>query len=141
MSPMLFAHAISEGRPVKLFNYGRHRRDFTYIDDVVESITRLLDKAPARSLTWDGSASTSYAPWRICNIGGQRPVHLIDYIAILERRLGREAVLEFLPLQPGDVLETCADTRALEQLTGFAPRVDLEQGLALFVKWFRTYTC
>lgn len=141
MSPMLFAHAISEGRPVKLFNYGRHRRDFTYIDDVVESITRLLDKAPARSLTWDGSASTSYAPWRICNIGGQRPVQLIDYIAILERLLGREAVLEFLPLQPGDVLETCADTRALEQLTGFAPRVDLEQGLALFVKWFRTYTC
>lgn len=139
MSPMLFAKAICEGSPLRLFNYGRHRRDFTYIDDVVESIARLLDQAPVSNQGWDGSASSSLAPWRIYNIGGQRPVELMEYISVLERLLEREAVLEFQPLQPGDVLETCADTRGLEQVIGFTPQVGLEQGLALFVKWFRTY--
>lgn len=137
MSPMLFAKAISQGTPLKLFNYGRHRRDFTYIDDVVESIARLLDKAPRVNSNWDGSVSSSHAPWRIYNIGGQRPVELIDYVAILEKLLGREANLEFLPLQPGDVIETCADTRELERITSFTPQVTLAQGLALFISWFR----
>ncbi len=142
MSPILFADAISQGRPLKLFNYGMHQRDFTYIDDIVESLVRLLGKPPVRDPLWDREQpdpSTSMAPWRLFNIGGQRPVELKDYVATLEKLLGHKAQVEYLPLQPGDVLNTCADVSALENLTGFGPQVPLEEGLREFVQWYLSY--
>ncbi|WP_371356314.1 NAD-dependent epimerase [Pseudomonas chlororaphis] len=142
MSPILFAQAISEGRPLKLFNYGMHQRDFTYIDDIVESLVRLLAKPPVRDPLWDREQpdpATSMAPWRLFNIGGQRPVELKDYVATLEQLLGRKALVEYLPLQPGDVLNTCADASALENVTGFGPQVPLVEGLGRFVDWFQSY--
>ncbi|AZC37481.1 MULTISPECIES: NAD-dependent epimerase [Pseudomonas] len=142
MSPILFAQAISEGRPLKLFNYGMHQRDFTYIDDIVESLVRLLGKPPVRDPLWDREQpdpATSMAPWRLFNIGGQRPVELKDYVATLEQLLGRKALVEYLPLQPGDVLNTCADASALENVTGFGPQVPLAEGLGRFVDWFQSY--
>lgn len=142
MSPILFADAISQGRPLKLFNYGMHQRDFTYIDDIVESLVRLLGKPPARDPLWDREQpdpSTSMAPWRLFNIGGQRPVQLKEYVTTLEKLLGRTAQVEYLPLQPGDVLNTYADVSALENLTGFGPQVPLEDGLRSFVQWYLGY--
>lgn len=142
MSPILFAKAISEGQPLKLFNYGMHERDFTYIDDIVESLVRLLDKAPEHDPLWNREQpdpSTSMAPWRIFNIGGQRPVTLKDYVSTLEDLLGRKAEIEYLPLQPGDVLNTCADASGLENLTGFGPQIQLAEGLGHFVNWFQSY--
>ncbi|WP_053269008.1 NAD-dependent epimerase [Pseudomonas chlororaphis] len=142
MSPILFAQAICEGRPLKLFNYGMHQRDFTYIDDIVESLVRLLGKPPVRDPLWNRDQpdpATSMAPWRLFNIGGQRPVELKDYVATLEQLLGRKALVEYLPLQPGDVLNTCADASALENVTGFGPQVPLAEGLGHFVDWFQSY--
>jgi len=128
MSPMLFAHAIMDGKPIQVFNHGDMRRDFTYIDDAVEATVRVLDQAPAGS-----------PPWRVLNVGNRQPVALLDYIALLERALGRQAVKEMKPMQPGDVPATYADTRALEALTGFAPATPLEEGLARFAAWFKSY--
>jgi UDP-glucuronate 4-epimerase len=142
MSPMLFANAIVERRPVQLFNYGQHQRDFTYIDDIIESLTRLLERAPQAAPDWDREhpdPATSMAPWRLYNIGGQHPVELKDYLALLEKHLGIKAEVELLPLQPGDVLNTSADVSQLERDTGFHPRVELDEGLARFVSWFRDY--
>ncbi|MGE8168016.1 NAD-dependent epimerase [Pseudomonas putida] len=142
MSPMQFARAISQGRAIQLFNYGRHQRDFTYIDDIVESLVRLLPHPPSANSNWDAmqpDPSTSHAPWRLFNIGGQRPVELLDYLALLEKHLQRDAVIELLPLQPGDVLATCADATTLDQVTGFTPRISLDEGLRRFVAWFQDY--
>ncbi|WP_028694008.1 NAD-dependent epimerase [Pseudomonas cremoricolorata] len=140
MSPMLFARAISEGRPIQLFNQGRHQRDFTYIDDIVESLVRLMPVSPpASNLEWNPHApdpASSHAPWRLYNIGGQRPVQLLDYVALLEKHLQRVAHIELLPLQPGDVLSTCADACDLAEVTGFSPQVSLDEGLGRFVAWF-----
>ena len=124
MSPMLFARAILEGRPLQVFNHGDMQRDFTYIDDIVEGTLRVLDR-PAR--------------YAIYNIGNHQPVALLDYIAELERALGRKATLEMKPLQPGDVKATYADTRALQAAVGFAPATPLAAGLARFAAWFRQY--
>lgn len=142
MSPMQFARAIIEGRPIQLFNHGRHQRDFTYIDDIVESLVRLLPYPPRADAQWDAlspDAASSAAPWRLFNIGGQRPVELLDYLALLEKHLGRDAVIELLPLQPGDVLATCADASALARVTGFTPTISLDEGLGRFVAWFKHY--
>ncbi|MBU0853198.1 NAD-dependent epimerase [Marinobacter sp.] len=142
MSPMLFANAISYGQPVKLFNHGEHQRDFTYIDDIVESLVRLLPQPPSVDQRWnreEPNPSTSMAPWRLYNIGGNRPVHLRIYVDTLARLLGRPAELQLLPLQPGDVINTCADASALEQAIGFTPLTRLEDGLERFVAWFRDY--
>ncbi|MBJ9976485.1 NAD-dependent epimerase [Pseudomonas sp. S75] len=142
MSPMQFARAISEGRPIQLFNHGRHQRDFTYIDDIVESLVRLMPLPPHGNAQWDAfapDAASSPAPWRLFNIGGQRPVELLDYLALLEKHLQRSAVIELLPLQPGDVLATCADASALARATGFTPQVGLDEGLGRFVAWFQAY--
>ncbi|MCO7517018.1 NAD-dependent epimerase [Pseudomonas guariconensis] len=142
MSPMQFAKAISEGRPIQLFNHGRHQRDFTYIDDIVESLVRLMPRAPAGDPDWNPHApdpASSQAPWRLYNIGGQRPVELLDYLALLEKHLQRNAVIELLPLQPGDVLATCADASALARVTGFTPQVSLDEGLRRFIAWFQEY--
>ena len=124
MSAVLFAHAIMQGKPIEVFNHGDMQRDFTYIDDIVEGTLRVLDKP---------------APYAIYNIGNHTPVGLLDYIATLERVLGRKAKLEMKPMQPGDVKATYADTRALEQAVGFAPATPLESGLARFAEWFRAY--
>jgi len=124
MSPVLFARAIVEGRPIQVFNHGDMQRDFTYVDDIVEGTLRALDKP---------------AGYAIYNIGNHTPVKLLDYIATLEKVLGRKAQLEMKPMQPGDVKATYADTQALERAVGFAPRTPLETGLARFAEWFKSY--
>ena len=142
MSPIQFAKAISEGSPLKLFNYGEHQRDFTYIDDIIESIARLIELAPLANPEWNREQpdpASSMAPWRLFNIGGQHPVALKTYLALLEKHLGQKAVVELLPLQPGDVLNTCAEASDLAQATGFQPRIELDEGLGRFVAWFRDY--
>ena len=128
MSPMLFARAIAEGKPIQVFNHGDMRRDFTYVDDAVEATLRVLDRPPG-----------STPPIRVLNVGNQHPVGLLDYIAVLERALGRTAKKEMRPMQPGDVPATYADTRALEEVTGFTPSTPLEHGLGRFAEWFRRY--
>jgi UDP-glucuronate 4-epimerase len=124
MSPMLFAHAITQGKPIQVFNHGDMQRDFTYIDDVVEGTLRVLDRP---------------APYAIYNIGNHQPVNLLDYIAALERAFGNKAKLEMKPMQPGDVKATYADTTALRQAVGFAPSTPLDEGLARFAEWFKRY--
>src|SRR5688500_7308828 len=122
MSPMLFAAAIMEGRPIQVFNHGDMQRDFTYIDDVVEGTLRVLDRP---------------SPYAVFNIGNHQPVSLLDYIGELERALGKKATLEMKPMQPGDVKATYADTRALQAAVGFAPSTPLETGLQRFAEWFK----
>jgi len=128
MSPMLFARAILEGKAIQVFNHGDMQRDFTYIDDAVEATVRVLDHAPAGT-----------PPARVLNVGNHQPVPLLDYIALLEAALGRKAVKEMLPMQPGDVPATYADTRALQAAVGFAPATPLADGLARFAAWFKGY--
>ena len=128
MSPMLFAQAIMEDKPIQVFNRGEMQRDFTYVDDVVEGTLRALDRPPA-----------GQPPYRIFNIGNHSPVPLLDYIATLERVLGKKALLDLKPMQPGDVVATSADTRALADAVGFAPSTPLEEGLVRFADWFKRY--
>ncbi len=124
MSPMIFANAIVQGKPIPVFNHGDMQRDFTYVDDIVEGTLRVLDKP------------TRYA---VYNIGNHQPVNLLDYIAALERAFGKEAKLEMKPMQPGDVKATYADTSALQKAVGFAPSTPLDTGLARFAEWFKGY--
>ena len=128
MSPMLFARAIMEGRPIQVFNHGDMQRDFTYVDDAVEATLRVLDKPPPGA-----------PPHRVLNVGNHQPVRLLDYIALLERALGREAKKELRPMQAGDVPATYANTRALQEAVGFAPATPLAEGLARFAAWFKRY--
>ncbi|TAN48100.1 MAG: NAD-dependent epimerase/dehydratase family protein, partial [Betaproteobacteria bacterium] len=140
MSPMLFARAIMDGQPIDVFNQGDMQRDFTYIDDVVEATLRVLDEPAAPDAAFDSGApdpATSRAPWRVYNIGNHRPVPLLDYIAALERALGRTAIKRMQPMQPGDVQATYAETTRLADAVGFAPSTALEDGLAKFAQWFK----
>ena len=143
MSPILFASAIAEGRPIKVFNHGRHSRSFTYIDDIVEGVVRTLDKVPAADAAWTSDApdpaSSGVAPYRIYNIGHEQPVQLLHYIRVLEKCLGREAKMEMLPLQPGDVPDTEADVSELIAAVDYRPRVSVEEGVARFVEWYKSY--
>ncbi|MBJ2345638.1 MULTISPECIES: NAD-dependent epimerase [Pseudomonas] len=142
MSPIQFAKAITENQVLRLFNHGEHARDFTYIDDIVESIARLVERPPRPIPDWNREQpdpATSLAPWCLYNIGGQHPVALRTYVALLEKHLGRTARIELLPLQPGDVLNTCADASDLARATGFQPRIELDDGLGRFVDWFLDY--
>jgi len=142
MSPILFADAITKGETLKVFNYGKHRRDFTYIDDIVKGIMCTLDKVAQGNNAWSGEkpdASTSKAPWRIYNIGNQNPVELLDYIETLEKYLGKTAEKELLPLQPGDVPDTYADVEALIQDVGYKPTTSLDDGIEKFVRWYKDY--
>jgi UDP-glucuronate 4-epimerase len=132
MAPMLFTRAILAGEPIRVFNYGRMRRDFTYVDDIVEGVTRTLALPPARGA--DGAA-----PAVIYNIGNHQAVELMEFIDVLERLLGRTAIRELQPMQPGDVLATYAAIDRLQAATGFAPRTPLADGLARFVAWYRDY--
>jgi UDP-glucuronate 4-epimerase len=142
MAMWLFTAAIMDGTPLKLFNNGRLRRDFTYIDDVTETVIRLVKHPPDANPMWSGEApdpATSRAPWRLYNVGNSCPVEVIDLVGLIERAVGRPAIGEFLPMQPGDVLETCADSSDLERAVGFRPNTSIEDGTRRFVEWFRSY--
>ena len=142
MALFLFTKAIQEGKKLQVFNYGKHRRDFTYIDDIVEGIIRTLDNVAQPNLDWSGATpdpGTSKAPWRVYNIGNQNPVELMDYIETLEKYLGKTAEKELLPLQPGDVPDTYADVQALVEDVGYKPDTTIEQGIAKFVTWYNSY--
>lgn len=142
MAPHLFASAIDRGQPVKVFNRGDMRRDFTYIDDIVEGVTRLLDAIPEGDPAFNPKCpdpAGSFAPWRIFNIGNNRAIPLDEFIAALEKALGKNAKREFLPMQPGDVQATWADAEDLARVTGFAPSTPLTDGISRFVDWYREY--
>ena len=142
MSPMLFAGKIYAGEPIQVFNRGRHRRDFTYIDDVVEATLRITDRAPDRDEGWDAArpdAASGPARCRVYNVGNQHAVNLADYIGILEQEIGRKAVLEYTGVQPGDVLDTLSDSSRLREEFGFVPGVTLEQGIKRFIEWYKRY--
>ncbi len=142
MAPMLFARAILAGEPIKVFNHGQMRRDFTYIDDIVAGVVATLDRVPGPDGSFDRQDPTpasSWAPYRVFNIGHSEPVALMDFIGALESALGREAVKDLQPMQPGDVVATYADTARLEDWTGVQPAVSIDDGVARFVAWYRAY--
>jgi UDP-glucuronate 4-epimerase len=142
MALFLFTRAILEGRPIDVFNYGHHRRDFTYIDDIVEGVIRTLDRVAAPNPLWNSDApdpGTGKAPYRLYNIGNQQPVELLRYIEVLEDCLGRKAQRNLLPLQPGDVPDTYADVEDLAHDVGYRPQTSVEEGVARFVEWYRAF--
>ncbi|MDI1253491.1 NAD-dependent epimerase [Thermomonas sp.] len=143
MALFLFARAILAGEPIRVFNHGRHKRSFTYIDDIVEGVVRTLDRPPGKDAAWDSNrpdpASSGVAPYRIYNIGNEQPVELMRYIEVLEQCLGRKASMEMLPLQAGDVPDTEADVSDLVANVGYRPMVPVEEGVARFVAWYRDY--
>ncbi|MBU0714474.1 MAG: NAD-dependent epimerase [Verrucomicrobia bacterium] len=142
MALFIFTRAILEGRPIQIFNYGRMQRDFTYIDDIVEGIVRVLDRPPRANADWDqikADPGTSSAPYRVYNIGNHKPEQLLRLIEILESYLGKQAKKELLPMQAGDVEATCADVADLVRDTGFQPGTPLEAGIKKFVDWYREY--
>ena len=142
MSPFLFIDAILHDRPIKVFNNGDMLRDFTYIDDIVEGVVRITDVIPQGNPDWDEThpdPATSPAPYRIYNIGNQHPTRLMDYIACIEKATGRTARKDFLPMQPGDVYQTYADSSALAEATGFRPATPLQQGIDRTVQWFKQF--
>jgi len=142
MAYFSFTKNILEGKPIKVFNHGNMRRDFTYIDDIVEGMVRLLDKPPVSNPNWDRMSpdpSSSYAPYKIYNIGNNQPVKLLDFIETLESLIGVKAKMEFLPMQPGDVEATYADIDDLQKAVGFHPSTSIEDGLRKFVEWYRSY--
>ncbi|MDR0528080.1 MAG: NAD-dependent epimerase [Zoogloeaceae bacterium] len=142
MALFKFTRAILADEPIDVYSEGRHSRDFTYIDDIVEGVTRALDRPAQGNPDWRGESpdpGSSAAPWRIYNIGGHRPVALLDYIAALEKALGRKAKMNLLPPQPGDVPDTCADTEDLRRAFDWQPRVAVEEGVARFAAWYRDY--
>jgi len=142
MAPFSFTAKILAGQPIDVFNNGRHARDFTYIDDIVEGVIRVLDRAPVANPGWDSAAAdpaTSAAPYRLYNIGNHRAVELMDFIAAIEQATEREAIKNFLPMQPGDVLATYADVDDLARDVGFAPNTPIGEGMRRFVAWYRDY--
>ena len=142
MALFKFTRAILAGEPIEVFNHGQHRRDFTYVDDIVEGLLRVLDRPAPPNPDWQGERpdpGTSTAPWRVYNIGNQRPVALLDYIAALEQALGRRAHQVLLPMQPGDVPDTYADVSDLVAQFDYQPQTDVAQGIARFVAWYRDY--
>ena len=139
MALFLFTRAILAGKPIEVFNNGRMRRDFTYIDDIVEGVVRVTDTVPTGNPRWNGNEpdpGTSSAPYRVYNIGNSQPVALLDMIGLLEQRIGRTAPKRFLPIQAGDVPETYADVQALADATGFTPSTPLKVGIDRFVEWY-----
>ncbi len=142
MALFKFTKAMLEGKTIDVYNYGNHRRDFTYIDDIVEGVVRSLDTIATPDEGWSGSSpnpSTSKAPYRVFNIGAQTPVHLLTFIETLESALGVTAKKALLPIQPGDVPDTYADVSALVSQTGYTPKTDVVTGVNAFVKWYREF--
>jgi len=140
MSPYLFIRAMLAGEPIRVFNHGEMLRDFTYVDDIVEGVVRVIDRPPAPGdASLLDSPATSTAPYRVYNIGNSQPVPLLEYIATFERALGVKAKLDLQPMQPGDVVATAADTSALERAVGFRPSTPLAVGVQRFVDWYREF--
>jgi UDP-glucuronate 4-epimerase len=143
MALFLFTKAMLAGEPIKVFNHGKHKRSFTYIDDIVEGVVRTLDKVPGKNANWNGAApdpsSSGVAPYRLYNIGNEQPVELLHYIEVLEQCLGCKTRMEMLPLQAGDVPDTEADVTELIQSVGYAPKISVATGIANFVSWYRDY--
>ncbi|WP_136526972.1 NAD-dependent epimerase [Geomonas ferrireducens] len=142
MALFLFTKAILEGRPIDIFNYGKMRRDFTFVDDIVEGVIRVSDKVPQGNPAWSGDApdpGTSYAPYKIYNIGNNSPVELLRFIEVLEDALGQKAEKNLLPIQPGDVPATYADVDDLMADVGFRPATSIEEGIGRFVQWYREF--
>lgn len=142
MALFLFTKGILEGTPIKVFNHGKMVRDFTYVDDIVEGVIRVIDRPAQPNPNWSGDkpdSATSYAPYRVFNIGNNKPVELMRYIEVLEECLGKKAQKEMLPLQAGDVPSTVADVSELEAATGFKPKTPVEVGVRNFVDWYRAY--
>jgi len=142
MALFKFTKQILEDRPIDVYNYGNMKRDFTYIDDVIEGVFRVMKKIPKQNPNWDAKIadpSSSFAPYRTYNIGNSKPVDLMEFINILEEELGKKAQKNLLPLQPGDVEETYADMTDFIRDFGFTPNTDLRYGVRQFVKWYREY--
>jgi UDP-glucuronate 4-epimerase len=142
MSLFMFTRNILEGKPIDVFNYGNHRRDFTYIDDIVEGVIRVIDKPAQVNTNWTGDnpdPATSLSPYRIYNIGNNNPVHLLTFIETLEKCLGKEAIKNLLPLQPGDVPDTYADVSDLVKDLDYKPDTLLENGIRSFVEWYKEF--
>ncbi len=142
MALFKFTKKILAGEPIDVYNYGHHRRDFTYIDDIVEGVVRVMSKLPEPNLDWSGDApdpATSRAPWRVYNIGNNQPVELMRYIEVLEDCLGMKSEKNLLPMQPGDVPDTYADVAALTEDVGYKPDTPIEVGVKRFVEWYRDY--
>jgi UDP-glucuronate 4-epimerase len=142
MALFMFTKAILAGEPINVFNYGKMRRDFTYIDDIVEGVVRVIDKIPAPNPNWSGDTpdpGTSQAPYKIYNIGNNQPVELIRFIEVLESCLGKTAEKNMMPIQPGDVPVNYANVDDLEQDVEFKPNTPIEVGIKQFVDWYRAY--
>ena len=142
MAMWIFSAAIMAGQPIKVFNNGNMRRDFTYIDDVVESVVRLVDRVPAGNPKWSSDSpdpGSSAAPWRVYNIGNNNPVELLEVVRLLEQAIGKKAKRELLPMQPGDVPATYADVDDLMREVDFKPATPIAEGIARFIDWYRSY--
>lgn len=142
MSPILFASAIAGDKPIKVFNHGKMMRDFTYIDDIVEGVAKVIFKPAQPNSAWNGShpdTASSSAPYRIYNIGNSSPIELLYFIETIENAMGKKTIKEFLPMQPGDVLKTFADVSALEKDFQFHPLTSVNEGVKLFVEWYKSY--
>jgi UDP-glucuronate 4-epimerase len=142
MAPFKFTKAIIEGQPIDVYNYGEHRRDFTYIDDIVEGVIQTTMHIAAPNKKWDAkspSPSSSKAPYRVYNIGAQTPVHLLTFIKTIEKALGKTAAKNLLPMQPGDVPDTYANVESLVDAVGYRPSTGLDEGIEAFVKWYKDF--
>jgi UDP-glucuronate 4-epimerase len=142
MALFLFTKAILEGRPIDVFNHGNMKRDFTYVDDIVEGVIRVIDHAPQGQTEWSGmrpDPSCSRAPYKVYNIGNSSPVLLTDFIAAIEKALGKTAQKNLLPLQPGDVPATWADVSDLERDLGYKPATSIQEGVDRFIQWYREF--
>jgi UDP-glucuronate 4-epimerase len=142
MALFKFTKAILEEKPIEVFNNGQHTRDFTYVDDIVNGIIKVLEKPAKPNLQWNSNQpdpATSKAPWRIYNIGNNKPIELMKYINILEKALGKKAIINFLPLQPGDISNTYADISALKENFNYTPSTKVTEGINNFVNWYKEY--
>jgi UDP-glucuronate 4-epimerase len=142
MALFMFTKNIIEGKPIKVFNHGNHTRDFTYVEDIADGVVLALDKPATSDSRWDASepdASMSSAPYRVFNIGNNSPVKLGEYIEAIEESVGKKAIKELLPLQPGDVLDTFADVSEFERYVGYSPKVGVKEGVNSFVGWYRDF--
>ncbi|MCG9875848.1 MAG: NAD-dependent epimerase/dehydratase family protein [Leptospiraceae bacterium] len=136
MAPYLFTKRIFENEPIHVFNHGNHKRDFTYVDDVVEGVIRIIDHIPHK---YDEITQLSNPPYAIYNIGNNKPIQLIDFIKALEKFIGKKAIMEMYPIQPGDIADTWADVTELSRNIGYTPRTELETGVSKMIDWFKTY--
>ena len=142
MALQKFANKIVKGDSIQIFNNGNHQRDFTYIDDIVEGVLRVLDQPASSNLNWSSSKpdpSSSNAPWKVYNLGNNKPVKLMDYIEALEKALGKKAKKEYLPIQPGDVPNTWANVDELVKQFDYQPNTSVEKGITKFTHWFKEY--